>query len=86
MKKSILHTVERRKVYSIVHLVLRNCLLKQVEVSGRRGIRCKQLLDDFKEKFWKWKMMHQPALSGELAVEEATGRSQDRTTTNDIPH
>jgi len=30
--------------------------------------------------------MHQPALSGELAVEEATGRSQDRTTTNDIPH
>jgi hypothetical protein len=63
MEKNILNTMERRKAYSIGHLVRRNCLLKQVvdgkiEVSGRRGIRRKQLLDDFKEMFWKQKMMH----------------------------
>jgi hypothetical protein len=60
MEKNILHTIEKRKAYSIGHLVGRNCLLKQVidgkiEVSGRRGIRRKQLLDDFKEMFWKWR-------------------------------
>jgi len=42
-------------------------------------------MDDFKEVFWKGKMMHWPALSGELAVEEATGLSQDRPTKNGIP-
>jgi hypothetical protein len=63
MEKNILHTMERRKVYSIDHLVRRNCLLKhvidgEIEVTGRRGIRSKQLLDDFREMFWKWKMIH----------------------------
>ena len=81
--------MERRKAYSIGHLVRRNYLLKHVidgkiEFSGRRGIRRKQLLDDFKEMFWKWKMIYWPALSGELAVEEATGLSQDKPTTNGI--
>jgi len=44
----------------------RNCLIKhiiegkiegRIEVTGRRGRRCKQLLDDLKEKrgFWKLK-------------------------------
>jgi hypothetical protein len=56
MEKNILHIMERRKTYSTGHLVRRNCLLKHVidgkiEVTGRRGIRRKQLLDDFKEMF-----------------------------------
>jgi hypothetical protein len=43
----------------------RNCLLKQViegklegriEMTGRRGRRCKQLLDDLKEKRRYWKL------------------------------
>jgi hypothetical protein len=58
MEKNILPTMEGRKAYSIGHFVRRNCLLKHVingkiEVKGRRGIRRKHLLDDFKEMFWK---------------------------------
>ena len=43
----------------------RNCLLKHVierkieeriEVTGRRGRRCKQLLDDLKEKRGYWRL------------------------------
>jgi hypothetical protein len=57
-EKTILHTIKRRKAKWIVHILRRNCLLKHVvegkierriKVRGRRGIRCKQLLDDFKE-------------------------------------
>jgi hypothetical protein len=47
------------------HILRRNCLLKRVierkiegriEVTGRRGRRRKQLLDNLKEKRWKWKL------------------------------
>jgi hypothetical protein len=62
----ILHTVKRRKVKWICHILHRNCLLKHVKegkiegrivVMGRRGRRHKQLLDDLKETrgFWKLK-------------------------------
>ena len=56
MERNILYTIERIKAYSIGHIVHRNCLLKHVtdgkiKFSGRRGIRRKQLLDDFKEIF-----------------------------------
>jgi hypothetical protein len=46
------------------HIERRNCLLKHViegkikgriEVKGRRGRRCKQLLDDRKEKRGDWR-------------------------------
>jgi len=46
-------------------MLLRNCLLKHViegkieekiEVTGRRGRRCKQLLVDLKEKRRHWKL------------------------------
>jgi hypothetical protein len=49
----------------IGHILLRNCLLKQViemktegriEVTGRRGRRYKRLIDDFKEKRGYWKL------------------------------
>jgi hypothetical protein len=55
----MLHTIKRRKANWIGHILRRNCLLKHVtegklegriEVTGRRGRRRKQLLDDLKEK------------------------------------
>jgi hypothetical protein len=64
-ERNILHAVKRRKANWIGHILRRNCLLKQViegkiegmmEVTGRRGRRRKQLLDDFKEKRRYWKL------------------------------
>jgi hypothetical protein len=56
---NILHTIKRRKANCIGHILRRNCLLKHViegklegriEMTGRRGRKRKQLLDDHKEK------------------------------------
>jgi len=56
-KSNILGTIKRRKDNWIGHILHRNCLLKQVtqgkgggriEVTGRRGRRRKQPLDDLK--------------------------------------
>jgi hypothetical protein len=53
------NTIKRRKANWIGHIVRRNCLLKhaiegklerRIEMTGRRGRRRKQLLDDLKEK------------------------------------
>jgi hypothetical protein len=58
-ERNILHTIKRRKVKWIGHILRRNCLLKyviegkvkeRIEVMGRRRRRSKQLLDDLKEK------------------------------------
>jgi hypothetical protein len=58
-ERNILHTIKRRKANWIGHILRRNCLLKhviegkkegEIEVTGRRGRRRKQLLDDLKEK------------------------------------
>jgi hypothetical protein len=54
MGRNILQTVERRKANWIGHILRRNCLLKYV-IEGniravRPGRRCKQLLDERKEK------------------------------------
>jgi len=58
-KKNILQTIKRRKANWIVHILRRNCLLKDViegkiegtiKVRGRLRIRRKQLLYDLKEK------------------------------------
>jgi len=61
------------KVNWIGHILHRNCLLKHViegrikgrtKVTGRRGRRHKQLLDDLREKSvycrWKEKGLHRP--------------------------
>jgi hypothetical protein len=57
--RNILHTIKRRKANWIGHILHRNCLLKhfverkiegKTEVTGRRGRRRKQLLNDLKEK------------------------------------
>jgi hypothetical protein len=56
-ERNIVHTIKRRKANWIGHILRRDCLLKHViegkilgriEVTGRRGRRCKQLLDNRK--------------------------------------
>jgi hypothetical protein len=65
-ERNILNTIKRRKANWIGHILRRNCLLKHViggklegktEMTGRRGRRRKQLLDDLKEtrRYWKFK-------------------------------
>jgi hypothetical protein len=65
-ERNILHTIKERKADWIGYILRRNCLLKHVtegklegstEMTGRRGKRRKQLLDDLKKKkrFWKLK-------------------------------
>ena len=58
-QRNILHEVRKRKVNWIGHILLRNCLLKQIiegkikremEVTRRRGRRRKKLLDDLKDR------------------------------------
>jgi hypothetical protein len=64
-ERNIVHTIKRRKANWIGHILRRNCLLKHViegkleeriEVTGRRGRRRKQLLEDLKEKKRYWKL------------------------------
>jgi hypothetical protein len=58
-QRNILHYICKRKANRIGHILRRNCLLQQVikekikgeiEVTGRRGRRRRNLLDDLKEK------------------------------------
>jgi hypothetical protein len=64
-ERNILHTIKRRKASLIGHILRRNFLLKHViegklegriEMTGRRGRRRKQLLNDLKEKIRYWKL------------------------------
>jgi hypothetical protein len=64
-ERNILHTIKRRKANWIGHVLRRNCLLKHViegriegrmEVTEKRGIKLKQILDDLKEKRGYWKL------------------------------
>jgi hypothetical protein len=65
-ERNIVHTIKRRKANWIGHVLRRHYLLKHViegklerktEMTGRRGRRRKQILDDRKEKrrYWKFK-------------------------------
>jgi hypothetical protein len=58
-QRNILHEICKRKANWIGHILRRNCLLERViegkiqggiEVTGRRGRRCRKLLDDLKER------------------------------------
>jgi len=58
-QRNILHEIRKRKANWIGHILHRNCLLQWViegkikggiEVTGRRGRRCRKLLDDLKER------------------------------------
>jgi len=64
-ERNILRTISRRKANWNCHILRRYCLLKHVlegkigrkiKVMGRRGRRCKRLLDDRKEKRRYWKL------------------------------
>ena len=71
-------TYNKKKENNYIGYILRkNCLLKhiiegKVEVKGRRGRRCKQLLDDVKETRGNWKLKEETLdpLCGDLTVEE----------------
>jgi len=76
------HEIGKRKANWIGHILRRNCFLQRVvegkikggiEVTGRRGRRCRKLLDDLKER-----RDLQIALCGELALEEVLDLSSDR--------
>jgi hypothetical protein len=56
-QRNILHEISKRKANWVGHILRRNCLLQEViegkikggtEVRGRRGGRCRKLLDDLK--------------------------------------
>jgi len=58
-QRIILQEISKLKANWIGHILRRNCLLQRViegkikgwiEVTGRRGRRCRKLLDDFKER------------------------------------
>ena len=58
-QRNILHEINKRKANWIGHILRRNCLLQRViegkikggiEVTGRRGRRCRELLDVIKER------------------------------------
>jgi hypothetical protein len=58
-QRNILHEISKWKANWNGHILYRNCLLQQViegkikggvEVTGRRGRRCRKLLDDRKER------------------------------------
>jgi hypothetical protein len=64
-ERHILHTIKRKKPNNVGHILRWNCLLKhmiegkiegRIEVTGRRERRCKQLLDDLREKRGYWKL------------------------------
>jgi hypothetical protein len=65
-ERNILHTIKRRKANWIGCILCRNCLLKHVtegkldrriQMTRRQGRRCKQVLDDLKEKSRYWKLI-----------------------------
>jgi len=68
-KRNILQTIKRRKANRFGCLLRRSCLLNHdierkikgsMEVSGRRGRKRKQILDDLQEKSVYWKLKKEP--------------------------
>jgi len=59
-QRNILHEIRKQKANWIGHILRRNCLLQRVievkikgvaiEVTGRRGMKRRKLLDDLKER------------------------------------
>jgi len=85
-ERNIVYTITRWKCNCIDHVLHRNCSLLHVvegkieggiEVTGRRGRKRKQLLEDFREKrgYWKLKEEALDRNTGELGSEEAMGLS-----------
>jgi len=58
-QRDILHGIRKRKANWIGHILRRKCFLQRaierkkkgrIEVTGRRGRKCRKLLDDLKER------------------------------------
>jgi hypothetical protein len=88
-ERNIVQTLKRRKANWIGYILRRKCLLKHVieakiegriEVTGRRGRRRKQLLDDLKEKrgYWKLKEETLDRNAWRTGFGRSMGLSQDR--------
>ena len=88
-QRNILHELRKRKANWIGHILRRNCLLQQViegkikgqiEVTRRRGRRCKKLLDVLKDRreYCQLKEEALIALCGGIVLEEALDLSFDR--------
>jgi hypothetical protein len=85
-QRNILHEISKLKANWICHTLRRNCLLHWgiggkmkggMEVTGRRGRRRKELLDDLRESRG-YSYLKEDALdrtSGELALEQVLGLS-----------
>ena len=81
-ERNILHTIKRRKTNWIGHILHSTCLFKHfiegkikggIEVTGRLGGGCKQLLGDLKEmrRYWKLGGGNTRWHSGKHDLEEA---------------
>jgi hypothetical protein len=81
-ERNILHTIKRMKAVWFGHILRRNCLLnfiegkieEGIEVMGKQGGRCEQLLYDVKETRG-YRKLREEALCGELALEEVVDLS-----------
>jgi len=82
-QRNILHEISKRKANWIGHILRRNCLLQRaiegkikggIKVTGRRGRRRKELLDDLKKRRGYSHLKEESlwiALYREFALEEA---------------
>jgi hypothetical protein len=63
-EKNVVQTTKSERLAGLITFLRRSCLLKhtaaakveRIKVTGRRGRRCKQLLDKLKEKRGYWKL------------------------------
>jgi len=78
-KWNVIYTIARWEFSLIDHVLHMNCFLKyiegkiggRIEVTGRRGRKCKQLLEDLQEEggYWKLKEESLNRNTGERAPE-----------------
>jgi hypothetical protein len=87
-ERNILHTIRRREVNWIGHILRRNCLLSHIiegKIIGtrRRGRRRKQLLDDLTEarRYWKLKQEAQDRIFWRTSFGRCYGHVARQTTT-----
>ena len=67
VERNILYTLQRMKANWVGHILHRNCLLKhimegkieRIEVTGKRGRRCKELVDDLEEMRGQCKLIEE---------------------------
>jgi hypothetical protein len=92
--RRILHEIRKRKANWIGHILRRNCLLKEViegkikgriEVTRRRGRRCKKLLDDLGDRrgYSHLKEEALDRIMWRIVLEEAVDLSSDRLLMNE---